>query len=243
MPVPLPRPDPIAEMIAQLPPRPDAGAAAVEPPAPEAAAPAADAAPAAAEPPAVAENAPPAVAQAEPLAPEPEPPPVAEPVAAAESPAPSNGSASFGLLMVGALLTCVAVIVFRWAFVGARRAIGSSWPTVPAKVVYANVATEARPGKRKGQRFVPVVAYEYVVDGILYRAARLRFADSSQPKEDAAWDIADRFPVGSAINVHYDPQSPVEATIEVAANPLRTRLVIGGVFTVLAVAALILALT
>ncbi len=245
--VPLPqrRPDPIADIIAGLPPPPEpAGAPGVGVPPPAAAgvaAPAVAAADAAA-PVAAADRGPAAGAGGE------------EPAAAlpANEPAPAEAAVARGdepgvswlplvLLVLAAVLGIIGVRMIDRGLRSGAPSPGASWPTTRATVVYSNVAAERRRGRmgRLIERFIPVVAYEYVVDGVLYRAARLSFADSGQADVDGAWRIADRFPVGAGIEVRYDPRSPVEATVETGSRRPRTRLLGGVAMVGLAAAALI----
>jgi hypothetical protein len=232
-------------VIAALPPRPDpADAPGVE------AAPPADAA---GPVPAVAEAAFPAVPEA--ANPDAAPAAAAEPIAAAlpvDGPSPAEAAAApddtpgvswlpLGLLVLAAILGIIGVRMIDRGLRSTARSPGASWPATRATVVYSNVAAERRRGRmgRLIERFIPVVAYEYVVDGVLYRAARLSFADSSQADLEGAWRIADRFPVGAGIEVRYDPQSPVEATVETGARRPKTRLLGGVAMVGLAAAALI----
>ena len=89
---------------------------------------------------------------------------------------------------------------------------------------------------------MPVIAYEYEVDGVQYHAARLRFGDASRATLEAARQLAERFPVGAGIEIRYDPRSPGDATIEADPDRLELRLIGGIALAVLAAAALINAL-
>jgi len=89
------------------------------------------------------------------------------------------------------------------------------------------------------QRYVPVVAYEYAVEGTPYQAARMRFADSSVATVEEARRVAERFPVGAGIEIRYDPKNPVEATIETDPDRFEYRMIGGIALAVLALAALV----
>lgn len=151
---------------------------------------------------------------------------------------------SIWLLIVAVLLGVGAFFLMRWGRDSARAIAGASWPTTLATVIYTEIASESRAGKSGdgSVRYIPVVAYEYDVDGTSYQAARLRFGDSSQPSIDAAQSTVDKFPVGAGIEIRYDPKAPGEATVEADPDRLELRLIGGIAMAVLALAALIIAL-
>ncbi len=156
-----------------------------------------------------------------------------------EAPA-SGGSISFGLIALAVAFGIAAVFLVRWGRAGARAAAGATWPTTLATVIYSDVASEETGGQgRKSARYVPVVAYEYVVDDVPYQAARLRFGDSSSARIAEAQKTVERFPVGAGIEIRYDPKNPGDATIEADPDRLELRLIGGIALAVLAVAALI----
>jgi hypothetical protein len=154
---------------------------------------------------------------------------------------PGGSSVSIGLLALAVGLGIAAAFLVRWGRAGARAAAGAGWPTTLATVVYSDVASEARQNQRgvNVTRYVPVIAYEYLVDGVAYQAARLRFGDASKAKLDEARKIVDRFPLGAGIEIRYDPKNPQDATIEADPDRLELRLIGGIALAVLAVAALI----
>jgi hypothetical protein len=117
----------------------------------------------------------------------------------------------------------------------------SRWPTTIATVVYSQVASEDR-RDRSGRdlvRYLPVIAYEYAVEGAVYQAARLRFGDTAEPELSRARRVAERFPIGAGIEIHYNPARPDEATIETAPDRIDIGLVAGIALGVLALASLI----
>jgi hypothetical protein len=148
------------------------------------------------------------------------------------------------MLLVAIALGVASFFLVRWGRASARAIAGAAWPTAVATVVYSDVAAETRPNRRGGERarYVPVIAYEYEVDGMQYRAARLRFGDASRATLEAARELAERFPVGAGIEIRYDPRAPGDATIEADPDRLELRLIGGIALAVLAAAALINAL-
>jgi len=86
------------------------------------------------------------------------------------------------------------------------------------------------------------VAYEYDVEGTLYRAARLRFGDTSSLELDAAKHTTDRYPVGAGIEVHFNPARPAEAVVDPGHDGLNPSLIGGVALAVVAIASLLSAL-
>lgn len=164
--------------------------------------------------------------------------PAAAPATPADADAPGGGGWSIALIALAAILVGGAYYMFRS---GLGRHSVHSWPTAIATIVYSQVASETK-GEEGGKeiiRYVPVVAYEYHVDGTPYRAARLRFADVSKPQLDEAKAITDRYPVGAGIEVHYNPARPAEAVIELEGDRSDLYLIGGVALAVISLASLI----
>ena len=62
--------------------------------------------------------------------------------------------------------------------------------------------------------FVPVVRYEYRVEGRAYTSSRINFSVVQGISEDWARGITGRYPVGQEVVVYYDPQKPSDAVLE-----------------------------
>lgn len=157
---------------------------------------------------------------------------------------PSESRFSIGLLLLAAALGVGAFFMVRWGRDSARAIAGAAWPTTLATVIYTEIASEdgtSRSGA-PGARYVPVVAYQYEVDGTTHQAARLRFGDSSEPTIERAKETIDKFPLGAGIEIRYDPANHSDATIEADPDRLELRLIGGIALAVLALAALISAL-
>lgn len=91
----------------------------------------------------------------------------------------------------------------------------SRWPSVEGRVTATRIAEI--PGKDDwgGTDIQPEVTYAYSVKGVDYESERfgphLSFADMSRPC--ARRKIAE-YPVGSEVDVYYDPQDPSSAVLE-----------------------------
>lgn len=165
--------------------------------------------------------------------------------APAAAPADDGGSGfSIGLFVLALALGGAAFVLIRFGTGAMATRAGARWPTAIATVVYSQVASEERKSRsgKPGTRYVPVVAYEYDVEGTLYRAARLRFGDTSSLELDAAKHTTDRYPVGAGIEVHFNPARPAEAVVETGHDGLNPSLIGGVALAVVAIASLLSAL-
>jgi hypothetical protein len=173
-----------------------------------------------------------------------EPPAILEAASAPGATGATGGNAgapSIGLLLLSGVLALGAVVLVRWGLGSMRQRSVARWPTTIATVVYSQVASEDR-RDRSGRdlvRYVPVIAYEYAVEGAVYQAARLRFGDTAEPDLARVRQVAERFPVGAGIEIHYNPARPGEATIEPGSDRIDIGLVAGIALGVLALASLI----
>ena len=109
------------------------------------------------------------------------------------------------------------VVILGWEafsqFRLARKA--SSWPTVPGRIVSA----ELEDGPMMG-RFIrvashrAVVHYTYEVAGREWTSQRVFFGDRAFDKGDGARDRVRRYEPDSVVQVSYDPDDPSSAVLE-----------------------------
>jgi hypothetical protein len=107
-------------------------------------------------------------------------------------------------------------------FFGSRFAAkeGKGWPVVRGKVVESGTESYRRAFKgRTSTYYAPVVEYSYLVNGHEYRSRQIKLDDKDEGTRAEAERIAARYPKGSDVDVHYDPEYPGSAALE---NPART---------------------
>lgn len=104
----------------------------------------------------------------------------------------------------------------------------ANWKTVPGVVEASDVSSrlvrETKDGKtRKRRRYAVKIRYGYDVDGKHYTSDSIgartfnlsgRMFQSRFGSRSSADRIAERYPEGGAVNVHYDPSNPAEAVLE-----------------------------
>lgn len=130
-----------------------------------------------------------------------------------------NMSGSISAL-VGLPFLIIAIVFFalwiraRWQVSGAR-----NWPSTTGRVLSSDMESRrVRSGNGYSTSHYAVVMYEYMVDGQRYQSNRLTLGTplgtsftSGVQKKLAL------YPVGSRVQVYYDPEDPTEAVLEVKA--------------------------
>ena len=138
-----------------------------------------------------------------------------------------------GCLVVGALVLVNAAARLR--------RIRRHWRTTSGTVVSSDAVKLAAEWLNPRNYFKGRTVYEYVVDGIRYQSDRVGFDDLafSNSRLIAERD-ADRFGVGSSVQVHYDPDAPSSAVLHLG-NPRFSRWCLGGAGLALLLAVALLA--
>ena len=103
------------------------------------------------------------------------------------------------------------------AFSMRRRVRASrSWPRVAGTVVAADIASETSSSNTTagGRLFWPEIAFEYQVDGRTYTANTVHLVETHSSNRRPAEELVARYPVGTAVEVRYDPDDPSQSLIE-----------------------------
>jgi|GEM_PF-361349 len=108
----------------------------------------------------------------------------------------------------------LALLLF---FVGYRRFLmrANAWPVVPGRVTISRVeqraATSDSPNRRS---HAAVVEFRYQVGGLGFSSRQIALGLDKSGSRSAADRIVARYPVGAAVEVHYDPTNPSQAALE-----------------------------
>jgi hypothetical protein len=111
---------------------------------------------------------------------------------------------AYSLIAVASLWGIVSCIQ---NIVAADRA--TAWPTADGVVVLSQTVR----GCGKGNSYFPRVHYRYSTGGVDYLGKRLAFGNVGCGSETKARTIASRFPVDSAVTVHFNPERPDESVL------------------------------
>ena len=130
------------------------------------------------------------------------------------------------LTIAGPIIGLVPLMLF----VGFHRrsAVVKRWPTINGRVVSSGIhqfqqrRTESQQRSYRRRRmqtlYMPVVEYSYSVGGRDFSSRSIWDGTEVSGSRDHAQRIADRYPVGRTVTVHYDPSAPGKAALEVGGN-------------------------
>jgi hypothetical protein len=111
-----------------------------------------------------------------------------------------------------------------------------TWPTAPGVILSSIVGTHLSHSSRGGTttQYMPEVAYDYQVNEITYKGSSVGFGKSTTSSRKAT-EIVSRYPQGTAVSVHYDPQDPAKAVLETKAYSFGSNLALGIIIAVMGV--------
>lgn len=93
-----------------------------------------------------------------------------------------------------------------------RAAASINWPTTEGRITRSQLERSKKEGRTM---YSADVAYEYVLDGKTFGGDRVWFGDNARSSDPTAWKRAvERYPMGSGVQVHYDPDDPQESVLE-----------------------------
>jgi hypothetical protein len=116
-----------------------------------------------------------------------------------------------------AISLCFAAVAALFVFAFQRQAsMQRKWPTVDARIensgVHAFESRDSDSDRLRTQYRVDVV-YSYEIAGVRYTGDKFSASQFSANTEVLARRQAERYPAGSAIQVHYNPANPAEAIV------------------------------
>ena len=122
-----------------------------------------------------------------------------------------------GVVLFAGLFGVALVLVFFSIRSNSRAA--DAWPVVPGKIIVSDVEKFQDMNERRTRTYyAPFVEYVYKVDGLEYHGKKIRVAVTTSGDQSAAEKIAARYPLGSIVDVHYDPANPENAALENTGN-------------------------
>ena len=95
-----------------------------------------------------------------------------------------------------------------------KAAASIAWPATDGRITGSKVERVKRGGEGKAT-YTADITYEYALDGRTFEGDRVWFGDDYSASDASAFRAAvGRYPVGSAVKVHYDPAEPAESVLE-----------------------------
>ena len=128
-----------------------------------------------------------------------------------------TANAPFVTACIG-FVTLWALMVFGMQRAAAR---ARQWPTAPGRVETSDVQSYQVRSRSTGESSAswkakswPNIVYGYDVAGVHYRGDKISYFGSGSNSEDIARKVTKRFPVGTQLTVHYNPDNPAESAID-----------------------------
>ena len=135
---------------------------------------------------------------------------------------PNSAHAPFVAACVGFALVAA---LFIWGFQRAA-ARTRTWPTVAGQIASSGIhefheLEQNEHSSRWQTLYRPEVTYNYELAGIRYTGDKVNMGGTVSASTDAlARRVAAKYPVGAAVEVHYNPGNPAESVLEPRATVL-----------------------
>lgn len=136
------------------------------------------------------------------------------------------------VLLPSYVLNCVLVIVgiacMIWGgWINYLSAASKKWPVIQGVIIENGIGAIEVPGRWIGLiDYFPVIAYRYELYGVTYFSRRIALFPSDlriqedrteHPPNKNTEDFCKKFPLNTAVSVHYDPRSPKDGLLIVGA--------------------------
>lgn len=115
-----------------------------------------------------------------------------------------------GVVLIGVAVAVAGVVLLR------RAARARRGPSVRGRIVVSRMIERESNDSEKVSRtlYYPEVQYQYVVDGREHAGTRRGYYDAAVNWEGYAQGVVARFPVGTEVDVFFDPHDPQEALLD-----------------------------
>ncbi len=110
-----------------------------------------------------------------------------------------------------------------------------SWPTASGTILSSSVTKRSHYDSDSNSTrtsYKPTIQYQYSVMGQQMSGSRVAVGSDSYSKKKAN-EICERYPAGSPVNVHYNPEKITETVLETTANGTTMNIILGVVFLLL----------
>jgi hypothetical protein len=128
-----------------------------------------------------------------------------------------NLQGSITLTVAAPFLVIGVIFLIMWLFGRIKIRAARDWPSVSGKILFGTVERRRSRGSRSGSShsYYPSIVYEYTVNGQRYQNNRVTLGSEVGRGSYAAVErkVA-RYPVGSSVEVFYNPDNPLDAALE-----------------------------
>jgi hypothetical protein len=120
-------------------------------------------------------------------------------------------------ILIGAAAAFCGVALLFNAFARHRDTRASAhWPTAPGVVEHSALTERPSRGRTRNTLYGVAIRYRYMVGGKALVGQRVFFGDDGYESSGGAWQraLVQRYPVGTAVAVRYDPDAPERCVLE-----------------------------
>jgi hypothetical protein len=116
-------------------------------------------------------------------------------------------------IVVRIVLLCGMLLCLGIACLNTFHSVRSpSWPTAKGVIIESRVERKrSESGKSKSYARIQ---YQYSLNGSKHTSKRVQFAVFGSRSGDTAHRLVSKYPKGSEVDVHYDPNKPARAVLE-----------------------------
>ena len=127
----------------------------------------------------------------------------------------SNSMGCGGTILFMLIFGAVGLGLFIGGALSYRNALATqSWPTAEGRITFSEIY-ESR--DEDGTSYGLNIGYNYAVEDRPYTGTRISLTDYSSSRNYAE-GLAEEYPVGKTVQVHYDPADPTKSVLETGAN-------------------------
>lgn len=116
---------------------------------------------------------------------------------------------AYAIILACTAVGGLAISIWGWRILQASKKV-QQWPTVPGLIA------ELKPSSEQSD-LLPHILYAYEVDGKAYRKV-FEFPSGTHPLPEFSRAYMEKYPVGRAVTVYYNPAQPQDSTLEPSAQ-------------------------
>lgn len=111
-----------------------------------------------------------------------------------------------------------------------KNKVAANWPIVPGVIISTELDSYIKydDDGDASTMYTPLITYEYEVEGRAYTNNRVRVqAFVATNMQSVSSKKLEDYPVGGAVQVHYDPLNPEDAFLEIDSRKINVPMIIG----------------
>jgi uncharacterized protein DUF3592 len=138
-----------------------------------------------------------------------------------------------GIALIGA-----GLLIFGWSQ-SRKGNSAQNWPITTGTIVSADLSQQSRRNQQgyHDVTYAPVVEYTYEVNGQTYRGDKISSGWTVSYNLSMAQNKMNKYPPGTKVDVHYNPNNPAEAVLETRSTSGNVFMIAGGAILVPALGA------